>query len=129
MVLCIGDLRRRRALVALAVATVVALSLLLALQSVGSGSKATEATEELVVQPQLRNEVCILFSTNTTSTIYLEGGTQIENGSYRQTTTLSTTTQTIVLSSTATLYENITVGHCTEVNPHYNVSSSCPPCA
>ena len=83
------------------------------------------AIEEVIIQPEIINEVCILQRTNATSTAYLPSA---RNASVAGTTT----TETLLALSTATVYLNATVisgpsTTCTVINPYYHVtqSSSC----
>lgn len=82
--------------------------------------------EEVILEPEIINEICIGLLATTTSTAYLIG---IGN----QTAAVTTTTETLSVISTTTLYYNVTIvsdgSTCTEINPHYNVTSRCGPCA
>lgn len=85
--------------------------------------------EEVVIQPEILNEMCILSLTNQTTTflLYAEGGSRVKT---------TVTTETLTALSTVTIYENATIvsdgSTCTDINSHYNVTQttmSCPPCA
>ena len=98
--------------------------------TVYSLSGAPTVTEAVIVQPVIRNEICIIWVTNSTSTAFLAPIIYSRTG-----LTTSTTTETFRAASTSTEYENVTEVNngitCTLTNPYYNStqSSSCPPCA
>jgi len=80
--------------------------------------------EEVVVQPEYLNEVCVLFVTNQTATYLLGAG---GNGQ------VTTKTETLTAASTVTIYMNATIigdgSTCTEINPYYNTTfNGCGPC-
>jgi hypothetical protein len=95
-------------------------------------AKSPVITEEVIVQPQLVNEVCIIQLTNSTSTAYVSqvNGTLTSLGGGAAVTT----TETLRALTTATVYANVTEISggitCTIINPHYNVTQApyCPPC-
>lgn len=103
--------------------------------TVTSPSGAPVVIAEVIIQPEVINEVCLLQYRNATSTAYLvsvtsstsNGGT----GSFQATGT--TTTVTLRAINTITLYYNVTyvdsTTTCTDINSHYHVTNTCPPCA
>jgi hypothetical protein len=90
--------------------------------------------EEVIIQPEVINAICIGRFTNLTSTAYL---IPVSSNAYSigNQTGETTTTETLRAISTVTVYDNVTMisgsTTCTLINPHYNVTQSptCPPCA
>jgi len=84
--------------------------------------------EEVIVQPEVINEICVggAFNLTTTYLLSVAGNNQ---------TAATVTTETLTAVSTVTVYENVTIissgSTCTEINPHYNVTQTpaCGPCA
>jgi hypothetical protein len=97
-----------------------------------SVTNSPAVVEEVIIQPEVINEICIGEFTNSTSTAYLTPVSPNASSIGNQTTT--TTTETLRAISTVTTYDNVTMVSgsitCTLINPHYNVtqSSTCPPC-
>jgi hypothetical protein len=100
-------------------------------------SGASIVTEEIIIEPEVINSICILQSTLTTSTAYVVAANSSKGSETDgvQMNTVSTTTKTFSALSTTTVYDNVTniiqnVTSCTLINPHYNVtqSSTCAPC-
>jgi hypothetical protein len=95
-------------------------------------AKSPFVVEEVIIQPQEINDVCIIQLTNSTSTAYLTPVFSTVGGGGGQTAT--TTMETLRAVTTATVYANVTEINggttCTIINPHYNVmqTPSCPPC-
>jgi hypothetical protein len=89
--------------------------------------------EEVIIQPEVINSICIGQLTNLTSTAYLIP-VSLHASSIGNQTGETTTTETLRAINTVTVYDNATVISgsitCTLINPHYNVtqSSTCPPC-
>ena len=84
--------------------------------------------EEVIVQPEVINEICVggAFNETTTYLLSVAGNNQ---------TASTVTTETLTAVSTVTVYENVTIvsggSTCTEINPYYNVTQTpvCGPCA
>jgi hypothetical protein len=96
-------------------------------------ARSPVVTEEVIIQPQEINDICIIQLTNSTSTSYLAPVNSTVNIIGSQ--TARTTTEILRAITTATIYDNVTEISsgvtCTFINPHYNVTQSlaCPPCA
>ena len=84
--------------------------------------------EEVIVQPEVINEICVggAFNLTTTYLLSIAGNNQ---------TATAVATETLTAVSTVSIYENVTIvssgSTCTEINPYYNVTQTpvCGPCA
>jgi len=91
--------------------------------------------EEKILRKEIANAICIVENTTATSILYFTATSNANSATTgNQLTIVTTTTESL---SAVTVYENATIVNvssgssvtCTEVNPHYNVTSSCGPCA
>ena len=91
--------------------------------------------EEKILRKEIVNAICIVENTTATSILYVTATSNANSETTgNQLTIVTTTTESL---SAVTVYENATIVNvssgssvtCTEVNPHYNVTSSCGPCA
>ncbi len=114
-------------LVMMALALIVGTSTSRTLTTTIAGNNPGVAIEEVIIQHESVNGICFVYTTNSTTTLLLRAS----NESVSATTT---ETETFVGATTVTVYRNVTLVSgtltCTEINPHYGVTTStCPPCA
>lgn len=98
-----------------------------------SSAGSSVVTEEIIVQPEVFNDICAQGGTNATTTLFVAPFSSLV--SVLGNKTANTTTVTLVAVTFATIYNNVTEAvngtTCTLINPHYNAtqSVSCLPCA
>ena len=103
---------------------IVLVIVVLAFATGESTPRIVTATDEVVVQPVVTNDVCILYLASQTTTHLLPA-----SGNILASTTFTTVTYT---ASTVTVYENATIfsgsSTCTEINPYYHPATEMTPC-